>query len=124
MLNYFCLISVFIACIGLYGLAMAVTEQRTREIGIRRVLGASVSRMVTMISLEFLLLVLLANIIAWPAAYLLMKYWLSNYIYRIDQGPGFFLAAAALALFISFMTVCYRSVRAALKDPVKVLRYE
>ncbi|MBN1210999.1 MAG: ABC transporter permease [candidate division Zixibacteria bacterium] len=124
ILKYFCLLAVFIACIGLYGLAIAVTQQRIREFGIRRIMGASISSLVTMVSREFLILVLLANLIAWPAAYLLMRRWLNGYIYRIDISPDIFVVAALLTLFIAMLTVSHQALRAALANPVEALRRE
>jgi len=124
ILKYFCILAVLIACIGLYGLVTAVTEQRNREFGIRRILGASVSGLVTLVSKEFLILVLAANIIAWPVAYLLMQRWLSGYMYRIDIGLDIFIYAALFTLFISMLTVSYRAVRAALANPVESVRHE
>ena len=87
-------------------------------------MGASVSGLVTMVSREFLFLVLLANVFAWPVAYLLMQRWLSGYIYRIDMGVGIFIWATVFTLFIAMLTVCLRAVRAALANPVEVLRHE
>jgi putative ABC transport system permease protein len=117
-------LAVFIACLGLFGLAAYTAEQRTKEIGIRKVLGASVGGLVALLSKDFLGLVLLAFLLAVPVAYFAMTRWLEDFAYRIDLGPGVFLAAGVLALGIALATVTYQAVRAALADPVKSLRYE
>ena len=109
---------------GLYGLSSFATGQRTREIGIRKVLGASVAGIVIMLSKEFTRCVLLANLIAWPAAYLAMREWLSDFAYRVDIGIFPFIQAAVLALVIALLTVGYQTVRAALANPASSLKYE
>ncbi|MDH5744437.1 MAG: ABC transporter permease, partial [Candidatus Aminicenantes bacterium] len=102
------------------------SEQRTKEIGIRKVLGAPVSGIVVLLSKEFTRWVLVANIIAWPLAYLAMHSWLRGFAYRININSqiGFFLAAAAGALIIAWLTVSFQAVKAALANPVDSLRYE
>lgn len=118
------LLSIILACLGLFGLAMFTAEQRTKEIGIRKVLGASVPNIVFFLSKEFTKWVLLANIIAWPTAYFAMNKWLQNFAYRINIGIWTFILSAILALVISLLTVSSQSIKAALADPVKSLRYE
>lgn len=118
------LLSVFIACLGLFGLASFTIERRTKEIGIRKVLGASVANLFLVLSKEFAYCVLLANIIAWPAGYYFMSRWLRNFAYRIDIGFWIFLMAAAIALVIALLTVGYQALKAALANPVEVMRYE
>jgi putative ABC transport system permease protein len=120
----FAILAVIIACLGLFGLASYTAEQRTKEIGIRKVLGAKASGIVLLMTKEFIKWVLLANIIAWPAAYFLMSRWLGRFAYRISLGPGLFLFSAGSALLIALATVSYQAIRAALDDPVKSLRYE
>jgi putative ABC transport system permease protein len=117
-------LTVFVSCLGLFGLAAFTAERRTKEIGIRKVLGASVSNIVTLLSKDFVRLVLIAVVIAAPLAYFGMQRWLDDFAYRIQIGPGIFLVAGALALLIAVLTVSYQSVKAALADPVKSLRYE
>jgi len=120
----FTLLGLFIACLGLLGLASFTAESRTKEIGIRKVLGASVGGIVLMLSRQFTKWVLLANCIAWPAAYYLMDRWLKNFAYRVDIGVWTFVLSGALALVIAFLTVSYQSIKAAAANPVDSLRYE
>jgi len=120
----FAAIAVAIASLGLLGLAAFTAERRTKEIGIRKVLGASVSGVVALLSKEFLQLVVLANLIAWPVAYFAAKKWLEEFAYRIDLGLTAFLLAAATALVIAFVTVSLQALKAALTNPVESLRYE
>ncbi|MGB2905484.1 MAG: ABC transporter permease [Candidatus Aminicenantaceae bacterium] len=120
----FSLIAVFIACLGLFGLASFTAEKRTKEIGVRKVLGASVSQITYMLSTEFTKWVLLANVVAWPLAYWAMHSWLSGFAYRTTIGIWPFLLAAAASLVIALLTVSFQAVRAAAADPVKSLRHE
>jgi putative ABC transport system permease protein len=120
----FTFLGLFIACLGLLALASYAAERRTKEIGIRKVLGASVGSIVQLLSREFLLLVALANLIAWPIAYFAMSRWLEEFAYRINIGMGTFLLAAAFALLITLITVSTQAVKAALTNPVDTLRYE
>jgi putative ABC transport system permease protein len=126
LFGYFSTLAIFIACLGLLGLASFAAEQRTKEIGIRKVLGAPVSGIVVLLSKEFTLWVLAANIIAWPLAYLAMHSWLQGYAYRINLNSqiGFFFIAALGALFIAWLTVSFQAIKAALANPVDSLRYE
>jgi len=116
--------AVLIACLGLFGLAVHAIQRRTKEIGIRKVLGSSVSGIVVLLSKDFLKLVLLANVLAWPVAYLFMQNWLRNFAYRIPIGAGPFLAAGFVAFAVALATVIVQSVRAALAEPVESIRYE
>ncbi len=120
----FSLIAVFIACLGLFGLASFTAEKRTKEIGVRKVLGASVSRITYMLSTEFTKWVLLANVVAWPLAYWAMHSWLSGFAFRTRIGILPFLLAAAASLVIALLTVSLQAVRAAAADPIKSLRHE
>jgi len=123
-ISYFSVIAIFIACLGLFGLASFTAEQRTKEIGIRKICGAAVSGIVAMLSRDFIKWILMANVIAWPIAYLIMKKWLQNFAYHIDIGWWIFLCAGVLALIIALLTVSYQSIRAATENPVKALRCE
>ena len=120
----FALLAVLVACLGLFGLAAFTAQRRTKEIGIRKVLGASVGSIVMLLSKEFVLLVAAALVVAGPLGYLAMNQWLEDFAYRIELGPGLFLLAGALALLIALGTVSYQAIRAATADPVKSLRYE
>jgi putative ABC transport system permease protein len=121
---YFAGLTIVIAGLGLYGLASFMAAQRTKEIGIRKVLGASVAGIVSLLAGDFLKLVALANIIAWPIAWYAMNRWLQNFAYRIDIGWWMFALAGGLALLIAFMTVSTQAIKAALANPVEALRYE
>jgi len=116
--------SILIACLGLLGLASFVATKRTKEIGIRKVLGASLSQILILLSTEFTTAIAIANLIAWPAAYYLMNKWLSNFAYRIDLGIGIFALSALLAFSVALITVGWQSFRAATSNPVNSLRYE
>lgn len=125
IITVFAFMSLFVACLGLFALASYTTEQRTKEIGVRKVLGASGLGLVTLISKEFIKWVLVANGIALPAAYVIMvKSWLSNFAYRTSPGPGMFVFVAGISLLIALFTVVYQTVKVALKNPVEALRYE
>lgn len=120
----FAILAIVIACLGLFGLATFTAEQKTKEIGIRKVLGASTFDIMSMLTKEFLILVAIANIIAWPAAYFIMNHWLERFVYRTDIGPWVFVLAGTSVLMIAVLTVVYRSIKAASSDPVKNLKYE
>ncbi|MGB6338665.1 MAG: FtsX-like permease family protein, partial [Candidatus Aminicenantaceae bacterium] len=115
---------ILIASLGLFGLTAFITQQRTKEIGIRKVLGASISGIIFLFTKQFTLWVLAANIIAWPVAYFAMNKWLENFAYRTNLGVGTFVLSALLALAIAFLTVSFQSIRAAVANPVDSLRYE
>ena len=122
--SYLTFFAIFIGCLGLYGLSSFIAEQRTKEIGIRKALGASISEIILLLSKEFTKWVLLSNIIAWPLAYLAMNRWLQNFAYRTNIGLGTFVLAGVLALMIALLTVGYQAVKAAGANPVEALRYE
>jgi putative ABC transport system permease protein len=120
----FTILGIFIACLGLFGLASFIAEQRTKEIGIRRVLGATISQVIVLLSKEFTKWVLIANLIAWPVAYFAALKWLQNFAYRTTVGVKIFIFSAALALVIALCTVGYQAVKAAVAHPADSLRYE
>lgn len=117
-------LSFFIGCLGLFSLASFSAAQKTKEIGIRKVMGASVSRITLMLSREYTKWVLIANVFAWPVGYFVMRAWLQNFEYRISIGITVFLISGLAALSISLITVSSQSIRAAMADPVRSLRYE
>ena len=124
MLGVFSLLAIFVACLGLFGLAAFMVQSRTKEIGVRKVLGASTPHLVMLLSREFIFLVLLANLIAWPIAYYLMRDWLSGFAYQTDLNVLPFVASAIMALIIAFGTVSLQAIRAARSNPIDALRYE
>jgi putative ABC transport system permease protein len=124
ILTIFAGLTIFVACLGLFGLATFTAEQRTREIGIRKVLGADVLGIVRLLSTDFLKLVLLAFLLAAPVAWFAMNKWLEDFAYRISISWGVFLLAAFLALTITIITISFRAIRAATANPVKSLRSE
>ncbi|MBC7919788.1 MAG: ABC transporter permease [Ferruginibacter sp.] len=122
--NYFAFLAIFISCLGLLGLAAFTAEQRTKEIGVRKVLGASVGDIVALLSTDFLKLVLLANLIAWPLAWWATNRWLADFAYRTPIGWGVFALAGLAALLIALLTVSFQAIKAAVANPVKSLRTE
>ena len=120
----FAVLAIFISCLGLFGLAAYVAEQRTKEIGIRKVLGASVAQLWLMLSKDFILLVLISCIIASPIALYFLSGWLQKYSYRITIGAGVFIWAAIVALIITLITISFQAIKAAVANPVKSLRTE
>jgi hypothetical protein len=121
---YFAFIAVFISCLGIFGLASFSAARRTREIGIRKTLGASVFGIVVLLSREFTSWVLLANLIAWPLGWYAMHGWLENFAYRIDLSPVIFVFAGLLSLVTAALPIGFRTIRAATANPVDVLKYE
>lgn len=117
-------LAIAIACLGLFGLASFTAQQRTKEIGVRKVLGASETSVVALLSKDFARLVAVAVVVAAPVAYLLMRRWLEGFADHVELGPGVFLAAGALALALALAAVAGQALRAASTDPVKALRYE
>ena len=117
-------LAILISLLGLIGISAMQVARRTREIGIRKVLGASIVQLLSLLSREVLLLVVLANVIAWPVAYVVMKRWLENFAYRIDLGWGLFLLAGVFVLLVSLGTVSVLSMRVANINPVNTLRSE
>jgi putative ABC transport system permease protein len=117
-------LAIFIACLGLFGLATFIAEQRTKEIGIRKVLGASVQGIVQMLSKDFMKLVAISFIIAAPMAWYFMHKWLQDFAYRVNISWWIFVAAGLAALLIALATVSFQAIRAAITNPVKSLRTE
>ena len=117
-------LAVFIAGLGIFGMALYTAEQRTKEIGIRKVLGASIQNIIYLISFDFVKLMLIANLIAWPIAYFAIREGLNDFAYRIDLGIEVFLLAGLSALVITLLTVSYQLIKAAFSNPVETLRYE
>jgi putative ABC transport system permease protein len=122
--GYFTLLALLISSLGLFGLAAFMAERRTKEIGIRKIVGASVKDVVFMLSRDFTKWVLLSNIIAWPVAYFVMKKLLERYAYRTQIGLEIFLLSGLAALFIALLTVSYQAIKAARANPADSLRYE
>jgi putative ABC transport system permease protein len=124
LFNTFTFLSLFIASLGLFGLVSFIVNQRTKEIGIRRVVGASAADIVKILTKEFIILVAVANIIAWPAAYYFMRKWLDTFVFRTHIQMWMFLYAAIIAFAIAFLSVSYKTIKAATANPVDSLRYE
>lgn len=124
LVTIFTLLTIMVACLGLYGLISYFIQRRTKEIGIRKVLGASIPQITFLLSKRFLLLVLIANIIAWPAAWVLMRRWLQNFAYQVDFGLGVFLVSGLLAVAVAWLTMSYQSLKAARMNPVDSLKVE
>lgn len=122
--SYFAILAVFISCLGLFGMASFVAEQRTKEIGIRKVLGASVINLWRLLSTEFVLLVLLSSVIAAPISYYYLDDWLTNYDYRVSISWQVFVIATLAALFITLITVSFQAIKAAMSNPIRSLRTE
>jgi len=120
----FAFLTILISCLGLFGLAAYTAERRTKEIGIRKVLGATVSNVVALLSKDFLRLVGIASVIAFPVAYWAMYKWLQDFAYRINISWWVFIAAGVLALIIALVTVSFQAIKAAVMNPVKSLRSE
>ncbi|HTF20412.1 MAG TPA: FtsX-like permease family protein, partial [Chryseolinea sp.] len=124
LVMFFSLLAIFVACLGLYGLAAFTAERRTKEIGIRKALGASVGSVSMLLSRDFVSLVLISIIVACPIAYKLMDGWLQNFVYRVEMDWKFLAVAGLLALSVAVITVLYQAVAVARKNPVHSLRTE
>ncbi|MES2265996.1 MAG: ABC transporter permease [Bacteroidota bacterium] len=124
LMSVFALVAVVISCLGLFGLAAFTAEQRGKEIGIRNVLGATVTGIVSLISVDFIILVIIALVIASPLAWWLMNIWLQNFVYRIEMQWWVFLLAGIIAVIIAFATISFQAIKAAVANPVKSLRSE
>jgi putative ABC transport system permease protein len=124
IVTIFSILAIIVACLGLYGLATFTAQQKTKEIGIRKVLGASVGEITGLLLQQFTRWVLLANIIAWPFAWYAMTKWLQNYAYAINISIKYFIFAGVITILIASITVAFQSIRAATSNPVKALKYE
>ena len=124
LLSYFTVIAILMSCLGLYGLASYLAVQKTKEIGVRKVLGASVINIVNKLTKEFIILVFIANIIAWPLAYFVMNGWLQNFVYRINLNVMVFIMAGLISLILGIVTIGYHTIKAATSNPVDALKYE
>jgi putative ABC transport system permease protein len=120
----FTLLAIFVACLGLFGLASFMTMQRTKEIGIRKALGSTSSEVVLLLSKGFVALVLIANVIAWPLAWLIMNRWLQGFPYRVDINPLLFIFAGLGVVVIAFLSVGFQTMKAAIINPAQTLKYE
>ena len=124
LFHAFTALAVLIACLGLFGLAAFSAEQRTKEIGIRKVLGASTSSILLLFSKEFTKLIALAFVLAAPVAYVAMNRWLEDFAYHVEIDVGLFLLVGGAVLSIAWLTISYQAIKAALADPVKSLHHE
>ena len=124
LLQYFVSLAIIISCLGLFALTAFVAEQKTKEIGIRKVLGSSKTGIFLLLSKSFTKWVLIANIISWPIAYYVLDNWLKSFAYRININIMIFVLSGLLALLIALLTVGYQAIRAASANPVDCLRYE
>ena len=124
LINYFTIFAIFISCLGIFGLASFMAEQKTKEIGIRKVMGASVSTIVKIFSFEFTRMVIIGNILAWPLAYYAMNKWLDNFAYHTELKWWMYVLGAILSIVVVIITISYQSYRAATKNPANSLRYE
>jgi putative ABC transport system permease protein len=124
MFGLFVGVAIFIACLGLFGLAVFTAQRRTKEIGVRKIFGASTADIVRLLLRQISIPVLIANAIAWPITYYYLKHWLDGYAYRISLNPLYFLTAGVVALAIAWATVFAHAVRLARADPIHALRYE
>jgi putative ABC transport system permease protein len=122
--TYIAFLTIFIACLGLLGLSAFHAERKTKEIGIRKVVGGSISDIVLLLTKEFVKWVLAANVVSWPIAYLIVKAWLRDYAYRINIGLEIFIVSAVLVFSIAVLTVSYQAIKAGKANPVDSLRYE
>ena len=117
-------LAIIISCLGLFGLASYAAEKRVKEVGIRKVLGASLQNIVMMLSKDFLKYVLIAALIAWPLSWFAVHRWLQDYAYRIKISWWIFLSAVMVAMIIAFVTISFQAIKAAIANPVKSLRTE
>jgi len=124
LINFFAGVALFIGCMGLYGLVLFMVVQRTKEVGVRKVLGASIGSILWLFSSEFIQLIGIAFLLSTPVAWWVMKAWLMNFEYKIDLNPVFFLLALLVTLIVALLTVGFQSAKAALMNPVRSLRNE
>ena len=124
IVNIFSFLAIFIACLGLFGLSSHTTTQRTKEIGVRKVMGATVGSIVKLLAIDFVKWVLLSNLFAWPLAWFVTKKWLQNFAYKVDIDLWIFLVSGLFALIIAFITISLQTIKAANANPVEALKYE
>ncbi len=124
ILGIFALLSLFIALLGLFGLSLFISEQRTKEIGVRKVMGAKISQIVLLLNKQFTVWILLANLIAWPVAWYFVSRWMENFAYHVSPGAWIFVLTAFISVVFGWLTVSYQSIKAAVVKPAKSLRYE
>jgi len=124
ILTSFAVLAIFISCLGLLGLSTFLTEQRTKEIGIRKVLGSSIMQIIHLLTSDFTKWVLISNLIAWPMAYYILQKWLESFPYKIGLSLWYFILAGFLTLLISLFTISVQTIKAANANPVKALKYE
>lgn len=124
LISYFSVLGIFIACLGLFALSAYTAEIRNKEIGIRKVMGATVTDVIKLVSADFIKLVLVSNIIAWPVAWVMLHNWLKNFAFRIEIPIAYFFIASGLAFFIAVITVSIQALKAALTDPAQSIKYE
>ncbi|RLD54173.1 MAG: hypothetical protein DRJ05_15160 [Bacteroidetes bacterium] len=124
IIGYFSILAIFISCLGLFALAAYMAEQRTKEIGVRKVLGATIGSIVSLVSKEFLKWVIIANIIAWPITWFVMNDWLNTYVYHTKLSPDIFIYALFLSLIIAMFTVSFQAIKSAIKKPVDAIKSE
>ncbi|MGH2644880.1 MAG: ABC transporter permease, partial [Chitinophagaceae bacterium] len=124
LFNLFAAIAIFISCLGLLGLATFTAQRRTKEIGVRKVLGAGVGNLIRLVSMDFLKLVIIAIVIAIPVGWFVMNKWLENFAYKTNISWWIFLIAAVIAILIAVLTVSWQAIRAAVANPVESLRME
>ena len=122
--KYFSILAIFIACIGLYGLTAFMIERKVKEVGIHKVLGANIAKIVFMLSKKYLLWIIVSNVIAVPVVYYFMNNWLSDFAYRIGIDVWVFVISGCAAFLIALATVSYQAIKAATANPVEALRYE
>jgi len=120
----FAILTILIACLGLFGLATYMAEQRTKEIGVRKVLGASIGNLVSMLSKDFLKLVLIGAFVAFPFSWFIMHKWLEDFAFRVEISWWIFVVAGVVAMLIALLTVSFQAIKAAVANPVKSLRTE
>jgi len=124
ILTSFAVLAIFISCLGLLGLSTFLTQQRTKEIGIRKVLGSSISQIIHLLTSDFSKWVLISNLIAWPAAYYILQKWMDSFPYRISLSVWYFVLAGMLTLLIALLTISAQALKAANSNPLKALKYE
>jgi putative ABC transport system permease protein len=124
ILKIFTGLAIFVACLGLFGLSTFLTQQRIKEIGIRKVLGANIPNLVITLSKEFTKWIIMANLIACPLAYYIINKILQNFAYRVNMGTNVFVITIVLSILIAILTVSFQTIRVAYSNPVKALKYE